>query len=426
MRGPFVPGGRTITAAAFVIALALQSAYVLWRGVRVGPDAAVYSMWGDLLIAGGFDYGAFLERAESVFPPRLYLGFVTWVAVCKLAFGSGWGHAIIAGNVLAMSLVAPVLTWIALQMTGSRVAACAALAFYLLSVDFVLWPSFVATDTVFVLFVTIVFAGLARAILTERHAKRALLAVVAVASVAVVYRPTGVLLLPGIALALAIWGMRRRAVHLVETRPAALMYASMALGASAVAAAVGHAWIMQDPARWPVQAGASIMRFNAAHYRMGEVVWDRPETFHSPPTALTDFLLITGDRFFHFWAFALDAFSVAHNLVGTLAFAPLYLCAAVGLAQCLRRSSRLDPRVRLVGFLAGAMILTFATFHALVQVDYDWRYRIPVVPLLIALAAPGAAHVLERVARRRTALDELAQRQEPMAMGVAEPDAPLA
>jgi hypothetical protein len=51
-------------------------------------------------------------------------------------------------------------------------------------------------------------------------------------------------------------------------------------------------------------------------------------------------------------------------------------------------------------FLAAfGALLSYAIFHALVQVDFDWRYRIPILPHLILLAAGGLADL----ARRRTA-----------------------
>jgi hypothetical protein len=52
-------------------------------------------------------------------------------------------------------------------------------------------------------------------------------------------------------------------------------------------------------------------------------------------------------------------------------------------------------------FLAAAgAVLAYAVFHGLVQVDFDWRYRLPVIPHLILLAAGGIA-VLGRGAAAR-------------------------
>jgi hypothetical protein len=46
---------------------------------------------------------------------------------------------------------------------------------------------------------------------------------------------------------------------------------------------------------------------------------------------------------------------------------------------------------RKVFLAAFGAILSYAVFHGLVQVDFDWRYRTPILPHLILLAAGGLA-----------------------------------
>jgi hypothetical protein len=60
---------------------------------------------------------------------------------------------------------------------------------------------------------------------------------------------------------------------------------------------------MQNPERWPLHALGSVVRLNASRYRIGEVMWDRPETAHAPPQTLVDFILIALDRSAHFFLF---------------------------------------------------------------------------------------------------------------------------
>jgi hypothetical protein len=62
--------------------------------------------------------------------------------------------------------------------------------------------------------------------------------------------------------------------------------------------------------------------------------------------------------------------------------------------------SHLQRGARDVGFAAVGAILLYAIFHAMMHVDYDWRYRIPVLPHLILLAACGFSDARLRLARR--------------------------
>jgi hypothetical protein len=51
------------------------------------------------------------------------------------------------------------------------------------------------------------------------------------------------------------------------------------------------------------------------------------------------------------------------------------------------RRQRLNLARHKILWLSLASIYTTALFHSMVQVDYDWRYRLPILPHLIFIAA---------------------------------------
>jgi hypothetical protein len=87
-------------------------------------------------------------------------------------------------------------------------------------------------------------------------------------------------------------------------------------------------------------------------------------------------------------------YSAVHKAVNLLFFAPLYLFAAVALATWRDRRSK----ALLVFF-----VLAFSGFHAVQQIDFDFRYRLPVLPALIMMAAAGWARARNRRGRAATA-----------------------
>jgi hypothetical protein len=176
------------------------------------------------------------------------------------------------------------------------------------------------------------------------------------------------------------------------------MLAALAIATALLALA--FAWLMQDPARWPFDPLATAFRDTAAAYARGEVVSARPETFHSPPRQLADYLLISADRFVHFFAIDAAAFSRRHTAVGLVFFLPCYVLAA-WLAVALWRGRTGFPAGERKVFLAAfGALFSYALFHALVQVDFDWRYRLPVLPHLILLASGGLADLVRLGAKR--------------------------
>jgi len=217
----------------------------------------------------------------------------------------------------------------------------------------------------------------------------ALVLATAPAAAGVFYRPTGMVLLPDLA-----W-----AIYLARTRTGVRRGPVLAaLGIGIAAMVLAFAWLVQDPGRWPLDALSAAFRTSAAEYALGEVVSARPETYHPPPAALADYVLISADRFLHFFAIGAATFSWGHWLVQLAFFLPCYaltLWLAVALWRGRTRFAAPERKVFLAAFGA---VLSYALFHALVQVDFDWRYRTPILPHLILLAAGGLADLARRTA----------------------------
>ena len=381
--------------------LLVHGGYAAAAGVRRGGDTPTYSAWADALLRHDFDYPAFIEQSHSVFPPTLYSGFVTVVALLKLAFGARWGAGLVALNVMSAAAAGALVVRAVVRTTGSRAGAWAALGLYLASFDLVSWTPYLLSDPTFVLLAFAPVAVLGHGLLgPERRAAWLPPVVVALLVACLFYRPTGILVGPAAVAGIALWVVEPRARDWLDRRVwpwRAAVASAVALGGVALLA---HAWWMQDPARWPLRAASRIMRFNAAHYRMGEVVWDRPETFHAPPSSYADFAAISLDRLAHYFYFVYESFSFRHNAVGAVFFVPAYLLSAYAVHACLWRRGEWRPAQRGVVLTVLLTVLTFAFFHAMMQVDYDLRYRVPILPHLVFLAACGVA----QLARRRSSL----------------------
>jgi len=363
----------------------------------MSPDSFTYSLWADKLIAHRFNYRAYLVGTESNFPPLLYLGFVTIVALVKVLAGSAWAVAIIALNLVAESLVGALLVKTVLDVTHSRLAAWGALGLYLICFEIFNWTHFVLSDSTFLLISFALFALMAKVLLTHRPRWVFLTwpTVLALVFLALFYRPTGIVLLPVIMVAFWLWPHRQRANAAFEP----LHFHPGVIGAGvflATALVLAHGYFVQDPARWPFQALSHTIRYTAGNYAAGMVVSGRPVTFHAPPVSLPDYAAITTARFLYFFSFLSSDFSLPHNLIAALFFAPTYLLAGVGLYGLFRRGTGLNGREERVVVLSILLVLAFSFFHALIHLDFDWRYRVPVMPHLIFLAALGIRTVQHR------------------------------
>lgn len=368
---------------------ACHGLYVLAAGVRMSPDSQAYAYWSARLIESGFDYPRVIAEASGGFPAILYALFGTLVALLRLAFGGGWAAGLVALNFAAHVALGLLVVRLAERATRSGLAAWGALLLYLGCFDLLMWVPLVLSDSTFVLLAFTLFALAGARILGEA---RGWAAVLATAAAGVFYRPTGMVLIPD--LAWAIYLAKSRSPKLRRTRVLAV------LGVGIAAMAVGFAWFAQDPERWPLDSLSAAFRNVAVGYARGEVVSARPETYHAPPGGLVDYLLISADRFLHFFAIGAATFSAGHWLVELVFFLPCYALALWLAAALWRGRTEFGAPERKLFLAAFGAVLSYAIFHALVQIDFDWRYRTPILPHLILLAAGGLADLGRRAAPR--------------------------
>ena len=406
---------------AFALVLVIHGALILLMGVKITPDSAAYSGWADILLAHHFNYAAFGREATSTFPPLLYSGFVSLVAVCKLLAGERWATVLVLLNLLADALTAALLVDAVCALTRRRLAWMGALGLYLVSFEILDWTRCALSDITFLLLSFAIFHLAARGLWTNER-PRFQVATLLLLGAAVFYRPTGIVLVAPIVATLFMAAGWRHLESSVSAAPspeepstdtrrrARFGLPAVVLGVCAVLTTVifvVHGALAQNPERWPLAFLKSTLRYNHAHYALGEIVYDRRETWHAPPVSLLDYAAVSADRFAHYFCFASRSFSRSHNALAALFFVPIYALAALGVRELLRRSTRipslLDPCGKVV--LSSLLVVwSFAVFHALIQVDFDWRYRLPIVPHLDLLAAVGLAHLDSMRAARQKRL----------------------
>lgn len=374
--------------AALAIAV-LHGFYALWVGVLMAPDSLSYAYWSGRLVESGFDFRGLHAEADVGFPAALYALFATLLALLRLAVGEHWAGALVLLNFIAHVALGAVLVRLACRAAGA-LAGWFALILFLGCYDLLQWVNFVLSDATFVLLAFTTFTLAARRILGDA---RGWLKVAVPALAGIFYRPTGIVLLPDL-----LWSfyLSRRA-DLPPPRALVLAILALLVGGGVLA----FAWLMQDPGRWPFQALSGAFRIVAQGYAEGEVISARFETYHAPPAALLDYVLISGDRFLHFFAPGAAGYGAAHWIVSAGFLLPCYALAIWLLASLWRKDSAFAaPERKLFAAAAGA-VFAYASFHALVQIDFDWRYRTPIIPHLILLAAGGAADLARRAAARR-------------------------
>jgi len=336
-------------------------------------DTSIYTALADQMLEG---------TLSELFTPAVIhwtkLTYLSILAAARWVSSEHWMQIMLGVNILCAALTGTMLAWIVRHSTRSEAAVFVALLFYLSGFDILHWVRCMLTDTIYAAAALAVFAVLVRDLYGVTGKRNHLLLVLALAG-AVLSRPPGILLIPLVVFAVLF--LVRLPEKRSQIRLAVVLLLVVALGAPIVRAA-----IVQDPNIWPFRFLRPRLDKLAARANSGVVINDRPEVARPAPRGLTDHLVVQGDRFVRFFQFTSARFSRGHNLANIVWFGPLYL---LGLAGTIAGMRSVDWRRRSLVLACLLWIFGYAWLFALTELDFDWRYRMPLLPQFIVLAACG-------------------------------------
>jgi len=375
---------RSVSSSAVVFIIVAAVFAITTRGhLRQSLDSATYLSLADSAQQG--KVGTFTTSTQANFTIVLFPALIAFI---RKASPAHWEVILLVMNVICAAVTAVFLMKLVRAVTDSTAAMVAALLFYVCAYDIFAWIGWLLTDHIYTMLSVIGFALLIRGIAngTTRNLSRSLM-MYAVLALAVITRPVGFVLVP--LTVLVEWVFVRRDTK-ANRRAVWILFA-----AGLIVAIVVHAYFFQDMRRWPIDFMRPKLQEYADREQSGEVVWGHTETFHARPVSFVDHVAIEADRFVRFFQVTSDRNSRAHNLYSILYYGLLYPLALFGIATALRDGDRRRSAVVHVAFL---WILTAVALSAVSILDYDWRYRLPLMPQMILLAAIGTEAAIRRLA----------------------------
>jgi hypothetical protein len=357
--------------------------WALWAGVHVAVDTPTYARWADLLIALNFNVVQYLREQSFVAPPITYVSWIVVLAVLKSVAGASWLTAVVVVNWIALAGGALATIAAVRKVTLSSAAMLMAAALFVVAGDLLIFVPYVLSD--------LMFWGLSTAVLAcgtmvvvlpaEERASFRRLAITgsALLIVALMFRPVAAPLALFWILALAVSAAPALFGRFVTaTRVAAAVLAF-------IAAAV-HAYVLTHPQVWPFGSLPPILSMVADEYRQGMFVHNaNPPLLVAPAVDWLGFMRMTVQKLMFFVTPWLPHYSAAHTVINLLFFLPAYGFAIAAISNF----KRLPPEQRRAACLLGTFAILLSAFHSLLLLDSDHRYRLPLLPALIMLAAIG-------------------------------------
>jgi len=160
--------------------------------------------------------------------------------------------------------------------------------------------------------------------------------------------------------------------------------------------------LIAHPGIWPFRFASEWIHELNREYSQGVVVYGRPETYHAPSSSLLAYIWLDIDRLRSFFIFSAAGFSRGHDLANVAFFLPLYAGWLISLSSLMWLRNSFNWATWWTTAVGTVFIVFFWVFHSLQYIDFDWRYRLPCLPVLIVLGTIGWHELVRQIAVRRS------------------------
>ncbi len=365
---------------AFYLVLAWLLAVNLLRPIQLSPDSHTYMAWADKLIELRLNWAAYLAWNDFFTPAWFYLVPVTLLALLRTALPEAWAQGLLTINLTCVAFML-LAFWRCARLLGAAPwAVVIGLVCLAASTDLLVWPHYMLSDTLYAALVMgAVWHTLHRLVTHAPSHWGMVVAMLPWAVLAALSRPAAPAVIAALLTVplLAWWAAR-------WCRSGTVLL--LALTAAAMLLAVSYAFfILVLPDAWPALSNSRGYHFALAHVNEGGVIHDRPETYIGSPEGFGGVMKLYLLRLASFFSPYAAGFSTLHLAMNGLQGALL----AVGFVALVRQFSGLSVEQRTAALFLFAVVGCTAAYHAAILIDYDWRYRFPVVVPLALLAAVG-------------------------------------
>jgi hypothetical protein len=313
-----------------------------------------------------------IDSGYSVSKSFFYIVPVTIIAALKSIFIDHWVPAFQVSNLIALFFTLFFYVKITLHLEIQKWLISASLLTFLICVDYLLWPKYILTDTLFSFFVMYSIY----AVTTQTHNDfRSYILIIASSALLLFARPSA---LPVFAVILFFSFSPKFSQMILTTKTlfirlivltfiSALLFSLVIMGSASGAIESDY---IDFSRRWAEQ---------------GLVIHDRPDMairYDATHLGVAKLFLYRMVGFFTPFA---NSFSLKHNILNGLSLLGCYSIILGFFSYSFADFEKNNKRAMTIALLA-TLIFSVAIFHSATVIDYDWRYRYPVIAPLILLA----------------------------------------
>ena len=357
--------GNKILYIGILSSFSLILSYNLSKGYVMSPDSHGYSRWADELIKLNFNLIAYYSENTFIAPKFLYTIPVILVTFSKVLFSSGWQNMFMFFNLIFVLLSLILFSKSLLLLKVRPLAIAFAMPFLTLSFDLLLWPKYILTDTVFSFLIMFLVYFTIKSIVENKFYYSYLIFFIILL---LLTRPSS---LPYIfAIIIFILFIKFQ----ISFNPKIIIPIFVLLFILIPLCFTILFQLMEIHL-----SGMRKADYLIGMVKEGMVIRNRPETYLESPETFADIFVLYVVRLTYFFSPYTNKFSLIHIALNALQafiiFSSIIIWYLFG-----KKNFFLNKTVGLILIIS----ISVAAFHSFSLIDYDWRFRFPIIiPLLM-------------------------------------------
>ena len=364
--------GKVFLYISIIVCFSIIAYYHLKSGYSMAGDSQRFSKWADELIKFNFNfYDFFSLEKDDHRPPLFFFSLpVFLMAICKVIFGNEWQFAFLLLNLLLVFFSLLIFAKCLLLIEVRPLLITLSLSLIIISADILTWPKFILSDTSYAFLVIVAIYFITKGIVKNKinYFELFLIIFLLLAS-----RPSSIPVIFAISLFIMVL---LNQIFLTPKKTLLFLIALFAL----TPVFFGLLYLfMEYNVNTKSFDEVAYQDYIYKYVKSGMIVHGRPETWVDPPNNFFDVVYIYFLRLVNFFNPYASTFSILHILLNIIQTLTLLFSLFIWLI--FGGDSKIKDRT-----FVFIIILSFsvAAFHSFTLIDYDWRYRFPLIlPLLI-------------------------------------------
>ena len=341
--------------------------YNLNIGFIMSPDSFKYSQSGDILIKLNFnlfDYYS-LKTISDYNPSYIYTVPVILISFSKFFFGNEWQFGFMVINLFSTFFSLIFFSKILLLLKIRPLIISLAIPILVLSVDLLTWPRYILTDSIFSFLVMFTIYFMTKCIIRNKFYYFPLIFTIFLLFLT---RPTSLPFIFAIIFFIAVSKIQFSYSPKLILLTIFLLFILTPF-VFAVLYQFMNDYLINNPQVF----------FYTEMVKTGVIIHHRPDTAINSPSTFFDIVYLYYTRILFFFNPYAKSFSDIHIILNSIQ--TFYIFLSIVVWSFLSINFKLFNKIVFLILLISFFV---SSFHAFTLIDYDWRYRFPIImPLLI-------------------------------------------